>query len=94
MLRWLHLISAFLPGPSAASPAHVVLICGPCAMCSLPPCSKTLIGDYLGERDDFNLKVMHSYVDALDFTEMEFDGAIRWGGWGRQGAGQVLRWMP
>lgn len=43
------------------------------------PCSKTLIGDYLGERDDFNLKVMHSYVDALDFTEMDFDEAIRWG---------------
>lgn len=39
--------------------------------------NKSLIGDYLGERDDFNLKVMHSYVDALDFTEMEFDEAIR-----------------
>lgn len=42
-------------------------------------CSKTLIGDYLGERDDFNLRVMHAYVDALDFGGMEFDGAIRWG---------------
>ncbi|PSC72251.1 brefeldin A-inhibited guanine nucleotide-exchange 2-like [Micractinium conductrix] len=39
--------------------------------------SKTLIGDYLGERDDFNLKVMHSYVDALEFTTMDFDDAIR-----------------
>jgi brefeldin A-inhibited guanine nucleotide-exchange protein len=38
---------------------------------------KTLIGDYIGEREDFNLKVMHSFVDALDFTELEFDSAIR-----------------
>eukprot|EP00879_Flechtneria_rotunda_P009955 GHRR01010411.1.p1 GENE.GHRR01010411.1~~GHRR01010411.1.p1 ORF type:complete len:1258 (+),score=566.72 GHRR01010411.1:286-4059(+) len=38
---------------------------------------KTLIGDYLGEREDFNLKVMHAYVDALDFIDMEFDTAIR-----------------
>eukprot|EP00775_Hariotina_reticulata_P008270 gene8270-8458_t len=38
---------------------------------------KTLIGDYLGEREDFNLKVMHCYVDALDFSDMEFDSAIR-----------------
>lgn len=38
---------------------------------------KTLIGDYLGEREDFNLKVMHAYVDSLDFTELEFDSAIR-----------------
>ncbi|EFN54845.1 hypothetical protein CHLNCDRAFT_35815 [Chlorella variabilis] len=38
--------------------------------------NKTLIGDYLGERDDFNLGVMHCYVDALDFAGMEFDEAI------------------
>ena len=43
----------------------------------LPGCSKTLIGDYLGERDDFNLRVMHRYVDALDFDAMDFDEAIR-----------------
>lgn len=49
--------------------------------------SKTLIGDYLGERDDFNLKVMHAYVDALQFEGLDFDAAIRcarpcagWGG--------------
>lgn len=42
-----------------------------------PACSKTLIGDYLGERDEFNLRVMHCYVDALEFTEMDFDAAIR-----------------
>lgn len=38
---------------------------------------KTMVGDYLGERDDFNLSVMHAYVDDLDFTGMEFDSAIR-----------------
>ncbi|EFJ50436.1 hypothetical protein VOLCADRAFT_80189 [Volvox carteri f. nagariensis] len=38
---------------------------------------KTTIGDYLGERDEYCLKVMHAYVDAMDFTNMEFDAAIR-----------------
>lgn len=38
---------------------------------------KTLIGDYLGEREDFNLRVMHAFVDALDFSGLEFDTAIR-----------------
>jgi hypothetical protein len=27
--------------------------------------------------EDFNLKVMHAYVDALDFSALEFDTAIR-----------------
>lgn len=39
--------------------------------------SKTLIGDYLGEREDLSLKVMHAYVDSFDFQGMEFDEAIR-----------------
>ncbi|GIM16141.1 hypothetical protein Vretimale_18795, partial [Volvox reticuliferus] len=38
---------------------------------------KTVIGDYIGEREDFCLKVMHAYVDAMDFTDLEFDAAIR-----------------
>ncbi|KAL5727977.1 Brefeldin A-inhibited guanine nucleotide-exchange protein 2 [Ranunculus cassubicifolius] len=38
---------------------------------------KTLVGDYLGERDDLPLKVMHSYVDSFDFQGMAFDEAIR-----------------
>eukprot|EP00198_Chlamydomonas_reinhardtii_P005607 XP_001694943.1 SEC7/BIG-like ARF-guanine nucleotide exchange factor [Chlamydomonas reinhardtii] len=42
---------------------------------------KITIGDYLGEREDFSLKVvgvvMHAYVDAMDFTSLEFDTAIR-----------------
>ncbi|KAG8391685.1 hypothetical protein BUALT_Bualt01G0213000 [Buddleja alternifolia] len=39
--------------------------------------NKTLIGDYLGEREDLSLKVMHAYVDSFDFQDMEFDEAIR-----------------
>ncbi|XP_022757106.1 brefeldin A-inhibited guanine nucleotide-exchange protein 2-like isoform X2 [Durio zibethinus] len=39
--------------------------------------NKTLIGDYLGEREDLSLKVMHAYVDSFDFQGMEFDDAIR-----------------
>ncbi|KAK9829453.1 hypothetical protein WJX72_005963 [[Myrmecia] bisecta] len=39
--------------------------------------NKTLIGEYLGEREDFCLKVMHCYVDAMDFEGAEFDAAIR-----------------
>uniref|UniRef100_A0A7N0SZC2 SEC7 domain-containing protein n=1 Tax=Kalanchoe fedtschenkoi TaxID=63787 RepID=A0A7N0SZC2_KALFE len=39
--------------------------------------SKTMIGDYLGEREEMSLKVMHAYVEAFDFQGMEFDEAIR-----------------
>ncbi|XP_051129632.1 brefeldin A-inhibited guanine nucleotide-exchange protein 2-like [Andrographis paniculata] len=39
--------------------------------------NKMMIGDYLGEREDLPLKVMHAYVDSFDFQGMEFDEAIR-----------------
>ncbi|CAM8899503.1 unnamed protein product [Rhodiola kirilowii] len=39
--------------------------------------SKTMIGDYLGEREEMSLKVMHAYVEGFDFQGMEFDEAIR-----------------
>ncbi|XP_059651532.1 brefeldin A-inhibited guanine nucleotide-exchange protein 2-like [Cornus florida] len=39
--------------------------------------NKTMIGDYLGERDELSLKVMHAYVDSFEFQGMEFDEAIR-----------------
>jgi brefeldin A-inhibited guanine nucleotide-exchange protein len=38
---------------------------------------KTMIGDYLGEKEDFALKVMHAYVDSFNFQGMDFDEAIR-----------------
>lgn len=37
----------------------------------------TMIGDYLGDREDFPLKVMHAYVDAFDFERKDFGEAIR-----------------
>ncbi|KOM47940.1 hypothetical protein LR48_Vigan07g164400 [Vigna angularis] len=39
--------------------------------------NKTMIGDYLGEREELALKVMHAYVDSFNFQDMEFDEAIR-----------------
>ncbi|KAK4741300.1 hypothetical protein SAY87_024888 [Trapa incisa] len=42
-----------------------------------PGLNKTLIGDYLGEREDLPRKVMHAYVDSFDFRGMDFDEAIR-----------------
>lgn len=40
--------------------------------------NETMIGDYLGERDDFPLKVMHAYVDSFNFKGMHFGEAIRY----------------
>ncbi|KAL5562300.1 hypothetical protein UlMin_032047 [Ulmus minor] len=39
--------------------------------------NETMIGDFLGERDEFPLKVMHAYVDSINFKGMDFGEAIR-----------------
>ncbi|XP_022968924.1 brefeldin A-inhibited guanine nucleotide-exchange protein 1 [Cucurbita maxima] len=39
--------------------------------------NETVIGDYLGEREEFPLKVMHAYVDSFNFNAMNFGEAIR-----------------
>ncbi|KAF8409876.1 hypothetical protein HHK36_002394 [Tetracentron sinense] len=39
--------------------------------------NETIIGDYLGERDEFPLKVMHAYVDSFNFEAKDFGEAIR-----------------
>ncbi|KAA0059594.1 brefeldin A-inhibited guanine nucleotide-exchange protein 1 isoform X1 [Cucumis melo var. makuwa] len=39
--------------------------------------NETVIGDYLGEREEFSLKVMHAYVDSFNFKVMDFGEAIR-----------------
>ncbi|KAH1040024.1 hypothetical protein J1N35_041767 [Gossypium stocksii] len=39
--------------------------------------SETVIGDYLGEREEFALRVMHTYVDSFNFKSMDFGEAIR-----------------
>ncbi|KAL9244915.1 hypothetical protein vseg_018629 [Gypsophila vaccaria] len=38
----------------------------------------TVIGDYLGEPDNFLLKVMHAYVNGFNFEKMDFGEAIRY----------------
>lgn len=38
----------------------------------------SMIGDYLGEREEFPLKVMHAYVDSFNFEQMDFGEAIRY----------------
>ncbi|KAG9456630.1 hypothetical protein H6P81_001138 [Aristolochia fimbriata] len=39
--------------------------------------NEATIGDYLGEREEFPLKVMHAYVDSMKFEGMDFGEAIR-----------------
>jgi len=36
-----------------------------------------MIGDYLGQHEEFPLAVMHAYVDSMKFSGMKFDNAIR-----------------
>ncbi|CAF1498387.1 unnamed protein product [Adineta ricciae] len=38
---------------------------------------KTVIGDCLGEDDKHHKQIMYAYIDQLDFTNMEFLGALR-----------------
>uniref|UniRef100_A0A8C7LJ68 Cytohesin-2 n=1 Tax=Oncorhynchus mykiss TaxID=8022 RepID=A0A8C7LJ68_ONCMY len=39
--------------------------------------NKTAIGDYLGEREDFNLKVLQAFVDLHEFTDLNLVQALR-----------------
>ncbi|XP_042508031.1 brefeldin A-inhibited guanine nucleotide-exchange protein 1-like isoform X2 [Macadamia integrifolia] len=39
--------------------------------------NETMIGDYLGEREELPLKVMHVYVDSFNFEGKDFGEAIR-----------------
>lgn len=38
---------------------------------------KTQVGDYLGEKDEFNKGVMHCYIDSFSFKDMQIDVALR-----------------
>jgi brefeldin A-inhibited guanine nucleotide-exchange protein len=44
---------------------------------STPSLDKTQIGELLGSPDEADLRVMHAYVDSMDFPGMELDEAIR-----------------
>ena len=39
--------------------------------------NKKLLGEYLGEGDEENIKIMHAYVDAMDFARTRFVDALR-----------------
>jgi guanine nucleotide-exchange factor len=42
-----------------------------------PGLDRVMIGDYFGQDDEFSLSVMHAYVDAMSFSDMRFDKALR-----------------
>jgi hypothetical protein len=39
--------------------------------------SKKIIGEYLGEGDEFNVQVLQAFVDELDFSGLDFDVGLR-----------------
>jgi len=57
--------------------------CGPSAseiavfLKHTPDLDKTSVGDFLGERDDGAIAVMHAYVDGMGFSGYKLDEAIR-----------------
>lgn len=38
---------------------------------------KAMLGEYLGEGDDYNVSVMHAFVDTMDFTKRRFVDSLR-----------------
>lgn len=36
-----------------------------------------MIGDYLGQHEEFPISVVHAYVESMNFHGMRFDVAIR-----------------
>lgn len=38
---------------------------------------KAVIGEYLGDGDEFNIEIMHAFVDEMDFTNLSFVDAMR-----------------
>lgn len=38
---------------------------------------KAMLGEYLGEGDEYNVSVMHAFVDTMDFTKRRFVDALR-----------------
>lgn len=35
-----------------------------------------MIGDYLGQQEEFHVTVMHSYMESINFSGMKIDNAI------------------
>ncbi|KAL8532969.1 hypothetical protein ACS0TY_009290 [Phlomoides rotata] len=64
-----HLISSGLVEKTPAAVAQFLR--------STPNLDKVMLGDYLGQHEEFPLAVMHAYVDSMKFSGMKFDNAIR-----------------
>uniref|UniRef100_A0A8R1HNA7 SEC7 domain-containing protein n=1 Tax=Caenorhabditis japonica TaxID=281687 RepID=A0A8R1HNA7_CAEJA len=39
--------------------------------------NKTQVGDFLGDSDEFNISVMHAYIDFLEFSNLDILAALR-----------------
>lgn len=44
---------------------------------SNPGLDKTALGDFLGEGEAVNIRILHAYVDCMDFTGLTFENALR-----------------
>ncbi|KAL0403409.1 UNVERIFIED_CONTAM: Brefeldin A-inhibited guanine nucleotide-exchange protein 5 [Sesamum radiatum] len=64
-----HLISSGLVEKTPAAVAQFLR--------NTPNLDKAMLGDYLGQHEEFPLAVMHAYVDSMNFSGMKFDNAIR-----------------
>ncbi|KAK4487864.1 hypothetical protein RD792_003601 [Penstemon davidsonii] len=64
-----HLISSQLVENTPASVAQFLR--------NTPNLDKVMLGDYLGQHEEFPLAVMHAYVDSMNFSGMKFADAIR-----------------
>ncbi|KAM7275135.1 hypothetical protein ACFE04_017001 [Oxalis oulophora] len=64
-----HLITNKLVENTPPSVAHFLR--------NTPSLDKGMIGDYLGQHEEFPLAVMHAYIDSMEFSGMKFDYAIR-----------------
>lgn len=42
-----------------------------------PGLDKNLLGDYLGNHDEFSIRVLHEFARTFDFKEMNLDAALR-----------------
>lgn len=42
-----------------------------------PQLSKKAIGEYIGDFDEFNIKVMRKFIDLMDFSGLDFVQALR-----------------
>ncbi|XP_073128744.1 brefeldin A-inhibited guanine nucleotide-exchange protein 5 [Henckelia pumila] len=64
-----HLLSSGLVENNPASVAQFLR--------NTPNLDKVMLGDYLGQHEEFPLAVMHAYVDSMNFSRMKFAFAIR-----------------